>query len=67
MTQLRIEGMTCQHCVKAVTEALLAVPGVTSVDSVSLETGLALIQEGTASTEALIAAVKDAGYGAREA
>ena len=28
---LQIEGMSCQHCVQAVTEALTSLPGVRSV------------------------------------
>ncbi|MDR1831897.1 MAG: copper ion binding protein [Fusobacteriaceae bacterium] len=33
---LNVEGMSCQHCVKAVTEAVSAIPGVSDV-AVSLE------------------------------
>ena len=54
--------MTCQHCVKAVTDALWKVPGVTHV-TVSLETGQATV-EGTATWEALVSTVKEEGYGA---
>ena len=50
----------CQHCVKAATKALEAVEGVTGV-TVSLEEKQAVV-EGTASDEALTAAVVDAGY-----
>ena len=66
MTKLKIEGMTCPHCANAVKEALSAVPGVSSVASVDLETGTADV-EGSAATEALVAAVKEAGYEARTA
>jgi copper chaperone len=64
MTQLEVKGMTCQHCVKAVTDALAAVAGVSVVESVNLDNGLAVIQ-GPASVDDLIAAVKQAGYEAR--
>lgn len=57
---VKIEGMMCQHCVKAATKALEAVEGVTGV-TVSLEEKQAVV-EGTASEEALRAAVADAGY-----
>lgn len=57
---VKIEGMMCQHCVKAATKALEAVEGVTGV-TVSLEEKQAVV-EGTASDEALTAAVVDAGY-----
>lgn len=66
MIQLKVKGMSCQHCIKAVTDALAAVAGVSTVESVNLETGLAVIQ-GSASVDSLIAAVKQAGYEARAA
>lgn len=31
-TELQIQGMSCQHCVKAVDGALRAVPGVETVE-----------------------------------
>ena len=60
--KLKVEGMMCQHCVKHVTEALEGVAGVESVE-VSLEAGTATVRcaEGVAD-EALLAAVKAAGY-----
>ncbi len=61
MIRLNIDGMTCMHCVKAVTEALSAVNGVEGTPKVALDPGNALV-EGNASTEELIAAVKQAGY-----
>ncbi len=61
MIELKVEGMSCMHCIKAVTEALSQVPGVTAVQDVSLETGAATV-EGSPSPDALVAAVKDAGY-----
>lgn len=62
MTILKIIGMTCQHCVRAATQALEAVPGVTGVQ-IDLATGLARV-EGAADPAALIAAVQGAGYSA---
>lgn len=61
MIELNVEGMSCMHCVKAVTEALSAVPGVTAVQDVDLEQGLARV-DGSPEPEALVAAVKEAGY-----
>ena len=61
MIELKVTGMSCKHCVSAVTDALAAVPGVTRVESVSLDNGSAAVQ-GSASADALIAAVKQAGY-----
>ena len=57
-----IDGMTCASCVARVERALLAVPGVTSA-SVNLATEEARV-EGLAPPEALVEAVRKAGYGA---
>jgi copper chaperone len=60
-----IEGMSCGHCVKAVREALAALPGV-NVDAVSI--GSATVQFDPASNNVgtLVDAIADAGYEARE-
>ena len=57
---LKVTGMTCNHCVMHTKKALESVPGVQSVE-VTLEPGAAKIT-GDADHDALIAAVKDAGY-----
>lgn len=57
---LSVEGMMCPRCVAHVKEALTAVKGVTSVE-VSLEEKSATVV-GTASPDALKAAVTKAGY-----
>lgn len=59
-SNLKITGMTCQHCVKHATEALEAVAGVQSV-IVTLEPGAAEVI-GDVDQLQLIAAVKEAGY-----
>ena len=61
MTKLKIEGMSCEHCVRAVSGALQEVSGVDSVVEVSLERGEAIV-EGSAETASLIAAVEEEGY-----
>lgn len=63
MIKLKITGMTCQHCVKAVNEALSGVPGVDKVLEVNLERGDATV-EGHPDLERLIAAVAEEGYDA---
>ena len=65
MIQLKIDGMTCKHCVAAVTDALNAVEGVTKVE-VTLEPGAATVT-GSASADALIEAIKQEGYEASPA
>ena len=59
-----IQGMTCDHCVRAVTRALGKVPGVRAVHAVDLARGQALI-EGSPDEKAVIAAIRDEGYEAR--
>jgi copper chaperone len=60
---LKIEGMTCMHCVAAVKKALAAVDGVDEVVDVSLDNGSAVVR-GSAPADALVAAVKASGYSA---
>lgn len=59
---IKIDGMMCEHCVKAVTKALSGIEGVT-VKSVSLEDGVAKagVPEGF-DTEKLKAPIEDEGY-----
>ena len=63
--ELAIEGMHCGACASRVRTALEEVAGVRSAE-VSLEDGEARVEaeEGTPS-DALVAAVERAGYGAR--
>ena len=60
-THLKIEGMTCQHCVSHVTEALEGVAGVASA-KVNLKKGEAVVKSEDASLEQFSAAVAAAGY-----
>jgi copper chaperone len=64
--KIKIEGMSCNHCVGAVNQALGAVPGVDRVVEVSLEKGEAIV-EGSAELAELIAAVEEEGYKAAPA
>lgn len=61
-TKIQITGMSCKHCVGAVTKALQQVPGVEQAE-VSLEEKQAVVT-GTAGPEALLAAIKEEGYAA---
>lgn len=65
IVKLVVTGMTCGHCVKHAKESLESVPGVEKVD-VTLEPGSAVIH-GEADVDALIAAVRNAGYEASAA
>lgn len=66
-TTLKVSGMTCGHCVKAVKEALEGVEGVRSAD-VDLQAQRARVEydEGRTSTRDLVGAVMDEGYTAEE-
>lgn len=62
-TTLKVEGMTCNHCVMAVTNALEELEGVVRAE-VSLEEGKAEVQhdDGRPDFAAMQAAVDEAGY-----
>ncbi len=62
MEQYTVTGMSCAACSNRVEKAVSRVPGVSSC-SVSLLTN-SMGVEGTASSDAIIAAVEAAGYGA---
>ncbi len=63
---LKIDGMSCQHCVRSVSNALSALPGVKSVE-VDLDKGQAVmaIDESAFNLETAEAAIIDAGYDLR--
>jgi copper chaperone CopZ len=64
-TTLQVKGMTCGHCVAAVSSELTALEGVTDV-RVELNAGgvtpVTVTSEGPVAPEALAAAVDEAGY-----
>jgi len=63
-TQLAVSGMTCDHCVRHVTDAISKVAGVNSV-VVKLAEGIAVIESDSAfNLEAVKEAVVAAGYSA---
>ena len=57
-----VKGMTCEHCVKSVTEEVSEIPGVTGVE-VDLPTGRVTVASDRLVDDAAIrAAVTEAGY-----
>lgn len=61
-TTYEVTGMTCDHCVRAVTEELEQVEGVTAV-SVDLATGEVTVESDAAlDPDAVAEAVDEAGY-----
>lgn len=59
--ELKIEGMTCKHCVKHVKEALEELNGVKHV-KVSLENKNATLETDKVNDDMLKNAVSEAGY-----
>lgn len=60
ITRARIEGMSCQHCVRAVFTALTAVEGITRAD-VSIG-AIEVEHDGRATVDQLRSAIEVAGY-----
>ncbi|HLT15620.1 MAG TPA: heavy metal-associated domain-containing protein [Acidimicrobiales bacterium] len=61
-TTYRVKGMSCGHCVSAVTEALSGLDGVTDV-AVDLDAGEATVtSEGPLPQETVAEAIDEAGY-----
>jgi copper chaperone len=60
---INIEGMSCEHCVKAVTDAVAALPSVSDI-SVDLDGGTASMTYDHAeiSLDAIKEAIEDQGY-----
>lgn len=62
--ELEIDGMSCSHCVAAVSEALSELPGV-NVDQVQIGAAHVSYQPEKVSPEQIVLAVEDAGYSAQ--
>jgi len=61
-TTYSVSGMTCDHCVRAVTTELVMVPGVRSVD-VDLASGsVAVTSDDPLDPESVREAIEEAGY-----
>jgi copper chaperone len=60
--EYRVQGMTCQHCVDAVTAEVVALPGVTGID-IDLASGALSVHSAPEVSRAQVAAaVDEAGY-----
>ena len=57
---LKVEGMTCENCVRHVKEAVEEAGGTNVV--VSLDEGTATFDLGDADVEAVTESIEDAGY-----
>ncbi len=59
---LKVDGMSCEHCVKAITNAVGALPNVSQV-SVDLKTKTVTVQHGAElSLEKIKSEIEDQGY-----
>ncbi len=63
---LRINGMTCSHCVEIVRRAILELPGVSSAD-VDLKTGMALVTSDSVDVARILRTISELGYSAEVA
>jgi len=59
--QLKIEGMTCDHCVRSITNAVKDVPGVSEA-KVSLATNSAVVEGDQFDISKIIEAIEEEGY-----
>jgi copper ion binding protein len=60
--KVKVRGMSCDHCVRTVRNAIMSLPGVSEVE-VSLETGLVRVKaEADVSKEEIKRAVEEWGY-----
>ncbi len=58
---LKIDGMTCQHCVASVKKAVDGVEGVSSSD-ITIGAAQVVFDEEKTSMDSIVDAVKSAGY-----
>lgn len=64
MQEFEVSGMTCAHCVRAVTEAIRGVDAAAQV-AVDLPAGRVTVRDGTASPEQVVQALAAEGYPAQ--
>ncbi|MFL6071665.1 MAG: heavy-metal-associated domain-containing protein [Actinomycetes bacterium] len=61
-TVYTVTGMTCNHCVQAVTDEISELPGVESVDVVLATGAVTVVSDQPLTKDAVAAAVDEAGY-----
>lgn len=61
-TTYRVTGMTCDHCIRAVTTELVLLPGVRSVDIDLAEGAVTVTSDGPLDQEEVREAIDEAGY-----
>lgn len=66
MQSFKVTGMTCGHCVRAVTDAVHKVDPGAAVD-VDLQAGRVTVRDGTAPASQITDAIAAEGYAAEQA
>jgi copper chaperone len=66
MQSFTVSGMTCGHCVRAVTDAIQQRDPAAKVE-VDLESGRVLVRAGTLSAPEIVSAIEGEGYAAAPA
>ena len=66
ITNYEVSGMSCGHCEKAITEELNELNGVEAVTVSAKDGKLQVTASAEVTPEAMIAAVDEAGYSAKE-
>ena len=61
-TTYRVTGMTCDHCIRAVTTELVLLPEVRSVDIDLAEGAVTVTSDGPLDQEEVREAIDEAGY-----
>jgi copper chaperone len=60
--QFQVPGVSCQHCVNAITKEVSALPGVQRVQ-VALDNKTVTVEHGEqVNTDQIVAAINEAGY-----
>ena len=60
--QFRVPGVSCDHCVRAITEEVSVLPGIQQVVVNLGDKSVQINHEGKVSLEELIKAINEAGY-----
>ena len=63
--EIKVEGMTCNHCAMSIKNEIATIEGVTSI-VVDHESATAIVESEGVTNEALSAAIEEAGYKALE-
>ena len=61
MSHFQVTGMTCNHCVRAVTDAIQGVDA-NAVVAVDLKAGKVTVENSSLASAKIIAAIADAGF-----